>query len=81
MLGSLGKLWPWKNTTSYQIQSDGSQIPLVQESVTPAVYSSLTGEPAYIGVAVVCAVAGSVLVLLLDWVARKSEVRSNPPLV
>ena len=73
MLGSLGKLWPWKNTLSYQIQSDGSQIPLVQEPVMPGVYSDLTGEPADIGIAVVCVVAGAVLVFLLDWVARKSD--------
>ncbi len=75
MLGSLGKLWPWKNTLSYQIQADGGQIPIVQESIMPGVYSHLTGEPAHIGIAVVCVVAGGLLVLLLDWVARKSDGR------
>jgi putative membrane protein len=77
MLGSLGKLWPWKNTTSYQIQPDGSQIALVQEPIMPGVYSNLTGEPADIGLAVACAIAGGVLVLLLDWVGRKSDSRST----
>jgi len=77
MLGSLGKLWPWKNTLSYQIQPDGGQIPLAQEAVTPDVYTSLTGEPAEIGLAVICVIAGGVLVLLLDWIARISDGRQN----
>ena len=77
MLGSLGKLWPWKNTISYQIQPDGSQIPLVQEPIMPGVYTNLTGESADIGLAVACAIAGGVLVLLLDWVARKSDSRTT----
>lgn len=77
MLGSLAKLWPWKNTTSYQINADGSQIPLVQEPVSPDVYSSLTGLDAQIMVAVVCALVGGALVLLLHWVARIGSGSEN----
>lgn len=77
MLGSLAKLWPWKNTISYQINADGSQIPLVQEPVFPDVYSSLTGLDAQIMVAVVCALVGGALVLLLHWVARIGSGSEN----
>ncbi|MCH7743338.1 MAG: DUF368 domain-containing protein [Proteobacteria bacterium] len=77
MLGSLAILWPWKNTTSYQINADGSQIPLVQEPVSPDVYSSLTGLDAQIMVAVVCALVGGALVLLLHWVARIGSGSEN----
>jgi putative membrane protein len=71
MLGSLGKLWPWKSTISYQIKADGSQIPLIQEPVMPDVYTHLTGQEADILVALGCALLGGVLVLALDLIAGK----------
>ena len=77
MLGSLAKLWPWKNTTSYQIRADGSQIPLGQEPVFPDVYSNLTGQDAQIVMAVVCALVGGALVLVLHWVARINNDPEN----
>ena len=70
MLGSLVKLWPWKNTTSYQIKADGGQIPLVQEPVLPNIYSNLTGQDAEIMTAVGCALVGGALVLMLQKAAR-----------
>ncbi len=70
MLGSLAKLWPWKNTTSYQIKADGGQIPLVQEPVLPNIYSNLTGQDAEIMTAVGCALVGGALVLMLQKAAR-----------
>jgi putative membrane protein len=70
MLGSLVKLWPWKNTTSYQIKADGSQVPLVQEPVFPAVYSNLTGQDAQVLIAIICALIGGALVLVLHRVSR-----------
>jgi len=66
MLGSVGKLWPWKTTISYQIKADGSQIPLIQEPVMPDLYTHLTGQEADILLALCCALLGGVLVLALD---------------
>ncbi|MBV1877743.1 MAG: DUF368 domain-containing protein [Pseudomonadales bacterium] len=43
MLGSLVKLWPWKQTLSYQLKPDGQKIPLIQEPISPLVYADLTG--------------------------------------
>ncbi len=77
MLGSLAKLWPWKNTTSYQIKADGSQIPLIQEPVFPDVYSALTGQDAQIMMAIVCALVGGAVVLVLHWVARMTNDPEN----
>lgn len=77
MLGSLAKLWPWKNTTSYQIEPDGSQIPLIQEPVFPDVYSNLTGQDAQIMMAIACALVGGALVLVLHWVARMTNDPEN----
>lgn len=76
MIGSLMKLWPWKNTLSYQLGSDGSRIPLMQEPVTPAVYASITGNEPQIAIAVVSALAGFLIVLIIEWVAADSQDNS-----
>ncbi|NQV65773.1 MAG: DUF368 domain-containing protein [SAR86 cluster bacterium] len=69
MLGSLVKLWPWKETLAYQLGADGRQIPLIQEPVLPATYMSLTGADPQIELAMLAMIAGFVAVILLDWMA------------
>ena len=66
MLGSLTKIWPWKYTTSYQIKSDGGQIPLVQEPVLPGAYEQLTGGDPEVMLALAALVAGSTVIFLMD---------------
>jgi putative membrane protein len=43
MMGSVVKLWPWKHTISYRLNSVGLEMPLQQENLTPWVYSQMTG--------------------------------------
>ncbi len=73
MIGSLVKLWPWKHTSSYQLKADGSQIPLVQEPVMPATYAALTGGEPQVLVAILAALAGCGLVLLIAYLATVSS--------
>lgn len=35
IFGSLNKVWPWKNTLTWHIDSKGIKSPLVQESISP----------------------------------------------
>ena len=44
MLGSLNKLWPWKQVLEYRITSDGRQVPVVEKSISPVDYYELTGN-------------------------------------
>ena len=66
MLGSLSKIWPWKYTTSYQIKSDGRQIPLVQEPVLPGAYEQLTGGDPEVMLALAALAAGFIVIFLMD---------------
>ena len=43
MMGSAVKLWPWKHTISYRLNSAGLEVPLQQENLMPWVYSQITG--------------------------------------
>lgn len=63
MVGSLLKVWPWKETVLTRIDSHGVEVPFIQNNILPP----LTAEPA---LAVLLAFAGLGLVLLLERVAR-----------
>ena len=70
MLGSLIKVWPWKHTLSYQLDRHGTQIPLVQEAVTPATYIELTGGDPRVAIAILLALTGFGTVLILQRLTR-----------
>jgi putative membrane protein len=66
LLGSLNKVWPWKYTLSYTINTKGAQVPLVEQNVTPAAFTDLTGEPSQLTLAILLMLVGLAVVLLID---------------
>ena len=74
MLGSLGKVWPWKYTTAYAINRHGGEIPLVQENVMPGSFHMLTGQDPSLGSALGLMLLGVVLVLVMDRVGRANRL-------
>ena len=69
MVGSMVKLWPWKSTVVYQLKSDGSRIPIVEEPMMPHTYEMLTGEDSQLLIAALTALGGCMLVVSLHWFA------------
>ena len=75
MVGSLPKLWPWRETISSYTDSSGEEVPLVTRPITPGTWEGLTGQdPAVVGAVAAMAVA-AVLVLGLEFFSR---VRGRP---
>ncbi len=66
MLGSLNKVWPWKYTTHYRINSHGDSVPLLQDNVLPASYQALTGQQTYLVGALLLMLLGAVAVYMLE---------------
>ena len=66
MVGSLNKVWPWKQTLETYTDRHGEVKPLVQQNVLPGAYESLTGQESFLIYAVLLAVAGFLLVFLVD---------------
>lgn len=62
MVGSLNKIWPWKQVLEYRINSHGEKEPLIERSVWPW---NFEGEPYLIGV-IFLVVLGILLVYLLE---------------
>lgn len=68
MLGSLAKVWPWKNTVTTYLDRHGTEKPLVTTIVMP---DQFEGEPQLL-LTVSLALLGAVIVLGLHWVAQRS---------
>ena len=76
MLGSLIKVWPWKETVTTRLNSHGETVPLLQKNIWPAEYQVLmpesTGLLACLGLMVLGAVLlGSMEALLRPRASQK----------
>lgn len=69
MIGSLNKVWPWKQTISTRLDSHGNEVPFIQENVLP---SGFEGD-SQLWLAVVCMVGGLLLILILEKFAPAEE--------
>jgi len=70
MMGSLVKLWPWQNVTSYQLKSDGTQIPLIQNPISPWMYAELNSGSADVIFAICGLLLGCLGVLGLEMLSK-----------
>lgn len=61
MVGSLNKIWPWKQTLEYYTDSHGIQQPLVEQNILPSTYAQ-SGEPALLGWAILFMAIGFFLI-------------------
>ena len=67
LVGSLNKVWPWKEVISWRQNSQGEQVPLLESNLWPQHYQTVTGEPAYWQGGLALMLLAVVLVLLLEW--------------
>lgn len=66
MLGSLNKVWPWKEVVETFVDSHGEVKPLIEHNILPN---------AYIPEAVVLMIVGFFLVYFLEKLSAKTPVR------
>ncbi|RLT92622.1 DUF368 domain-containing protein [Ketobacter sp.] len=70
MLGSLNKVWPWKQTLSTRINSHGETVPVEQANLLPHQYLELTGQDPKLVFSLVLMAVAVVLVLALERLGR-----------
>lgn len=73
MLGTLGKIWPWKKTLTWRTNSHGEQVPLLQENLWPVGYEHATGHSHQLWLALIYACSAIVLVLALEYVGQRKK--------
>ncbi len=74
LIGSLNKIWPWKNTLEWRTDRHGELVPKIQENISPFNFSKLTGEPNFLAYAILLAILGLALIVLLEkFGAKKAD--------
>ena len=66
ILGSLNKIWPWKKTLTWRLNSKGIEVPFNELSISPF---SFEGD-AQIAMAIVLAIVGFIVIILLEKIAN-----------
>ena len=74
MLGTLPKIWPWKETISWRTNSKGEQVPLIQHNLSPSDFEALTSQPAQLGIAIILMLCAIGLVLGLEKFAQNRDL-------
>ena len=66
MIGSLNKVWPWKEVMAYRLNHEGIQVPAFDKSVLPGRYLEVSGQDPKIFYAILFAAAGVFLVVAIE---------------
>lgn len=66
MIGSLNKLWPWKQVVEERLNSHGELVPFLEQSISPARFVELTGQNTLMLPILVCALAGLLLIFVFE---------------
>lgn len=66
IIGSLNKIWPWKEVISWRVNSKGEQVPFNEESIFP---NAFNGDP-QLFMAIVLAIFGFSMILILEKLSK-----------
>ena len=72
MIGSLNKIWPWKEILSTRLNSKGEIVPLIQKNLWPTDYLARVGEP-HILQALLFFGFGILLIIGIEKIAQMSK--------
>ena len=80
MIGSLNKIWPWKETLTWRTDRHGDQVPLLQANLLPQQFAEISGQDPQLFLAIALVVAAILLVLGLEWLAGRNpqSAADNP---
>ncbi|WP_343231789.1 DUF368 domain-containing protein [Thaumasiovibrio subtropicus] len=76
MLGTLNKMWPWKEVLSYRTNSSGEQVPLAEQNLSPFAYEQIVAQPSQLWLALAACIAGICLVLALERISQQTPADS-----
>lgn len=77
MVGSLNKVWPWKQTLETYIDTHGVEQVLVETNVSPGKFASLTGSDPLLWQAIVMCIAGILLIWGIEYIGNKLGVENK----
>lgn len=75
MIGSLNKVWPWKQVVETFVNRHGELVPLVEKNVSPSSYASINGADAQLLYAVALAVGGFALIFIVEGLTKNLKFK------
>src|SRR5690606_6004467 len=75
MLGSLNKVWPWKEIISYRMDSSGKQVPALDRSILPGDYMEKTGSDPQVFQAILLMALGIFIVIVIEKIAERLKTK------
>jgi putative membrane protein len=75
MLGSLNKVWPWREVLEYATNSKGEQIAVFDKSILPWNYLSVTGKDPQLFQAILMMALGVFIIVLIEKIAARLKTK------
>jgi putative membrane protein len=75
MIGSLNKVWPWKEVLSFRLDSDGNQVPAFDKSILPGDYMVKTGQDPQVFQAIMMMALGVFIVVVIEKIAERLKTK------
>lgn len=75
MLGSLNKVWPWREVKEYATNSKGEQISVFDQSIWPGSYFEVTGKDPLLLQAILMMALGVFIVILIERIATRLKLK------
>jgi putative membrane protein len=73
MVGSLNKVWPWKEVTQTFVDRHGEVRPLAEKNILPGTFEQITGSEAWLLGAILLAVAGFALIFVVEGLTKQRK--------
>lgn len=76
MIGSLNKIWPWREVFEYATTLQGQRIPAFDKSILPWRYLEITGKDPQVFHAILMMASGVFMVVIIEKVAARLKTKS-----
>ena len=73
MVGSLNKVWPWKESIETFIDRHGVTKPLLEANISPSTFTEVTGGNNHIIAAIIMCIIGILSIYLLEYAGKKAK--------
>lgn len=79
MVGSLNKVWPWKEVVKTYTDAQGAVHPLVEQNITPGHFEAIGQTDAHLWQAVALALAGFLLIYVIEFIGKRVAQKISAP--
>jgi len=69
MMGSLNKIWPWKQVIEFRLNRHGEQVPFIEQNISPNQFLENTSDSPLIMQAILFMAAGFFIVVVVEKIA------------